>query len=129
MPRIRGLRPEYFLDEDLATLPYKARILYAGLWCHDDREGRLEYRPNYLTIHLFPYDEVDFENMLLLLAHPNIPGRREKAFIRIYRVGEKQYIDIPTFLKHQAPHHMERKSVLPAFPGSFPVTCGGKEGE
>ena len=48
MARIRSLKPEFFKDEDLALLPFEARILYSGLWCYADREGRLEDRPKYL---------------------------------------------------------------------------------
>jgi hypothetical protein len=121
MPRIRGLKPDFFKDEDLATLPFEARLLFAGMWCYADKEGRLEDRPKYLKAEIFPYDKVDVEKLLDLLATPNLPDRKEKVFIRRYTVNGRQYIDIPEFLKHQNPHHTEKDSVLPEYNGSLTV--------
>lgn len=121
MPRRRTLSPEFFSDEDLATLPFEARLLYAGLWCYADKEGRLEDRPRYLKAMLFPYDRVDVEKLLSLLANPQLSGRSEKVFIRRYQVEGRQLIDIPEFCKHQHPHHTEANSRYPAFNGYLPV--------
>lgn len=121
MARIRSLKPDFFKDEDLAILPYEARLLFAGLWCIADKEGRLEDRPKYLKAEIFPYDNINIEKHLNLLTQPNIPDRPEKVFIRRYTVGGRKYIDIPEFLKHQSPHHTERKSSLPEFNGLLTV--------
>lgn len=121
MARIRALKPEFFKDEDLATLSYEARLLYMGLWCFADREGRLEYRPKYLKAEIFPYDNINIEKFLNVLSVPNIEDRPDKVFIRIYTVNERKYIDIPEFSKHQSPHHTEKESVLPAFNGEVTV--------
>ena len=43
--RARNLKPGFFQNEYLADLPPLARILFCGLWCSADRNGRLEYRP------------------------------------------------------------------------------------
>jgi len=121
MARIRALKPDFFKDEDLATLPFEARLLYQGLWCFADKEGRLEYRPKYIKAEIFPYDNVDIEKLLNLLCQPNIQDRQKKVFIRIYTVDERKYIDIPEFLKHQSPHHTEKESELPCFNGEVTV--------
>jgi hypothetical protein len=113
MPRRRFLSPEFFKDEDLATLPYEARLLFQGLWCYADREGRLEDRPKYIKAELFPYDRVDMHKLLDLLANPSIPDRPTKVFIRRYTVDDRQLIDIPEFSKHQSPHKHEPDSILP----------------
>lgn len=129
MARIRSLKPEYFKDEDLATLPLEARLLYAGLWCFADREGHLEDRPKYLKAEIFPYDKVDVEKLLNLLGNPRIPERPEKVFIRRYTVNNRNYIDIPEFLKHQSPHHTERKSLIPAFKSQVTVNSPLEKGD
>ncbi len=121
MARIRSLKPECFKDEDLATLPYEARLLYMGLWCYADREGRLEDRPKYLKIEIFPYDNVNIEKFLNLLANPNIPDRPEKVFIYRYIIDDRKYIYIPEFLKHQSPHNTEKESCLPPFNSEITV--------
>jgi hypothetical protein len=121
MARIRSLKPDFFKDEDLAVLPYEARLLYTGLWCYADKEGRLEDRPKYLKVEIFPYDNINIEKFLNLLCSPNVQDRPDKVFIRRYTVNDRKYIDIPEFLNHQSPHHTEKESVLPPFNGSLTV--------
>ena len=113
MPRRRSLSPEFFKDEDLACLPYEARLLFQGLWCYADRSGRLEDRPKYLKAELFAYDRVDVDKLLTLLANPHITDRPAKAFIQRYAVDERQYIEIIEFVKHQNPHPHEPASLFP----------------
>ncbi|MFA5300792.1 MAG: hypothetical protein WC389_21590 [Lutibacter sp.] len=122
MSRIRALKPDFFKDEDLATLPYEARLLYQGLWCKADKSGRLEDRPKYLKAEIFPYDNINIEKFLILLCQPNLQDRPEKVFIRRYTVNDRKYIDIPEFLKHQSPHNTEKESVLPSFNGVLTVS-------
>lgn len=121
MARIRALKPDFFKDEDLATLPYEARLLYQGLWCFADKDGRLEDRPKYLKVEIFPYDNINIEKYLNMLCSPNIEDRPDKVFIRRYIVDGRKYIYIPEFLKHQSPHHTEKESVLPSFNGELTV--------
>ena len=113
MPRRRSLSPEFFKDEDLAHLPFEARLLFQGLWCYADRAGRLEDRPKYLKAELFAYDRINIDTLLTLLANPNIPDRPAKAFIRRYVVDNRQYIEIIEFVKHQKPHPHESASQYP----------------
>jgi len=121
MARIRSLKPDFFKDEDLAVLPFEARLLFEGLWCYADKEGRLEDRPKYLKAEIFPYDKIDIEKLLNLLSSPQIPERPQKVFIRRYSINGRNYIDIPEFLKHQSPHNTEKDSVLPPFNGVLTV--------
>ena len=48
MPRARNVKPGFFKNELLAECEPLARILFEGLWCEADREGRLEDRPRRL---------------------------------------------------------------------------------
>jgi hypothetical protein len=119
MPRIRYLKPEFFTDEDLAELPFQTRLFFEGLWCHADKEGRLEYRPRYLKAMIFPYDDVDVEKEVEILAKAKGSG---KSFIRLYYTPEGlPLIQIVNWAKHQRPHHTEKDSVLPA-PPDLPPT-------
>ena len=122
MPRIRGLKPDFFKDELLCELPFEARLLFAGLWCYADKFGRLEDRPKYLKAEIFPYDKVDVVKLLNLLANPKLTDKPDKYFIRRYTIDGRQYIDIPTFLDHQKPHHTEKTSKIPEFNGYLTVT-------
>jgi hypothetical protein len=66
--RIRTIKPEFWKSEHLADLPPFARLLFIGLWNCADREGRLEDRPKRLKAELFPYDDVDVDALLSVLA-------------------------------------------------------------
>lgn len=95
------------------------RLAFVGLWCLADKSGRLEFRPQYFKVEIFPYDaKID---MLGILEHLCSP----KPFIRIYSVENKKYIEIINFSKHQRPHHTEKDSTFPAYNGE----CGLNNGE
>lgn len=117
--RARLIKPDYFKDEEVADLPPLARLLFVGLWCLADREGRLLDRPRMIRAEVLPYDNVDIDSLLDSLAGGQ--------FIMRYQVGERRYIQIRTFLKHQQPHYKEPLSQLPApdgVEGSPIVTTG-----
>ena len=107
MARKRLLSIGFFENEELAQLPDKARLLFAGLWLLADRAGRLEDRPLRIRGQVFPYEMVDCDVLLTHLAGG--------GFIRRYVVGDQRIIAIPKFLVHQNPHIREPESRLPAF--------------
>ncbi len=108
MARARNLKPSFFENEYLAATSPHARLLFAGLWCLADREGRLEDRPKRIKAAIFPYEEVDIESLLNELA--NSPDK----FILRYSVNGLSAIQIKNFLKHQTPHIKESDSIIPA---------------
>jgi hypothetical protein len=110
VPRIRSIKPEFFTDADICDLSPMHRLLFAGLWCHADRAGRLEDRPRELKAKLFPYDACDVDAMLWDLA----TAKGGLGFIVRYQVGTKRYIECRNFPKHQHPHRDEKASTMPA---------------
>ena len=126
MARIRYLKPDFFSDEDVAELSFPARLLFQGLWTLADREGRLEDRPAWIRVLIFPYDnEIAIGELLNELCKPrkHSPG----AFIERYTVGEQRFIQIRNFAKHQKPHHKEASSVIP--PPASPGKVGADPGK
>lgn len=116
MPRLRTIKPGFFTDDDLGECAPLARLLYAGLWCQADREGRLEDRPRRLKVEVLPYDNCDVDALLNELA--------SHGFIVRYAVGGTRYIAIPKFLVHQNPHVKEAASTIPApeqHPAGLPI--------
>jgi hypothetical protein len=103
--RARGIKPSFFTDEALVELPFEARLLFMGLWCVADREGRLQDRPKQLRIQLFPCDSVDVDGLLDRLQGENLILR--------YQVAGARYIQVINFKKHQRPHQNEVESVIP----------------
>ncbi len=106
MARARNIKPGFFINEQLAQVSAYARLLYIGLWCVADREGRLEDRPMRIKAEIFPYDQVDVDALLGELS-------RQGLIIR-YSVGDASCIWIPKFLLHQRPHQNEAESLIPA---------------
>lgn len=114
MPRIRYLKPEFFSDEGLAELKFETRIAYAGLWCFADKEGRLEDRPKYLKVMIFPYDNIDMGKQLEILSC--VKNGSQCSFIQRYQVDDLKLIQIVKWHKHQSPHHTEKESIFPPAP-------------
>lgn len=112
--RARNIKPGFFSDEDLAELPYQVRLLFVGLWCCADRDGRLEDRPKRIRAEVFPYE-------LGLDLGPLLDQLADSGHIIRYQVGGQRLIQVVHFEQHQRPHHTERRSVLPVFNGEPPV--------
>lgn len=106
--RIRTIKPEFFLDEDLARHPPLERLLFEALWCQADRLGRLEDKPGKIKAQALPYDECNVDAMLTALA---VDG-----YLIRYEVERRKYIQIRTFEKHQRPNAREAASILPPSP-------------
>jgi hypothetical protein len=104
--RSRNIKPGFFKNEDLAECTPLARILYEGLWCMADREGRMEYRPKRIKAEVLPYDECNIDDLLSQL--------QRRGFILIYQVNGEKYLSIPKFGKHQNCHVREAESTIPA---------------
>jgi hypothetical protein len=115
MARSRNIKPSFFLNEELADLPYEARLLFVGLWTLADREGRLEDKPKKIKIQLFPYNDINCDDLLQRLHDKKFIIRYKSGTSLVLASGEGGYIQIVNFAKHQNPHHKEKDSVIPAF--------------
>lgn len=104
--RARNIKPGFFKNECLIECTPLARVLFIGLWCMADREGRIEDRPKRIKLDVLPGDECNVDDLLNELAHIG------KAISR-YEVNGVKVIQVLNFHKHQRPHHNEPKSELP----------------
>lgn len=105
--RTRFLKPGFFANDILAECEPLARLLFAGMWCYADREGRFEFRVKKLKAEILPYDEgVSIEDLVAQLARG--------GFVEVYEVDNTKYIQIVNFAKHQNPHMKETASTIPA---------------
>ena len=106
--RARNIKPALFANELLAECAIDTRLLFIGLWCIADREGRLEDRPARIKAQLYPYDQVNVDDALEQLA--------DRGFIVRYEVEGQSLIQVEGFARHQNPHHREADSKLPPAP-------------
>ena len=115
MARARNIKPSLFKNEFLGTADPLLTILFTGLWCLADKEGRLEDRPLRIKAEVFPYREgIDINGYLTELER--------LGFIRRYSAEDKRVVEVLNFIKHQNPHHTERASELPEFSDSCHIT-------
>ena len=106
MPRSRNIKPALFKNELLGEGDPLLTILFAGLWCLADRDGKLEDRPKRIKAEIFAYRELpDFNGYLTEL--------KRLGFIDRYVVDGAAIIKVLEFGKHQSPHKTEKKSELP----------------
>ncbi len=105
MARIRYIKPGFFTNDELAEIKPLGRLLFIGLWCLADKEGRLQDRPKRIKAQVLPFDGGNVDRLLDDLV--------EHGFITRYRVKDEPYIQVINFLKHQRPHHKEDPSMIP----------------
>jgi len=103
--RSRNLKPGFYKNEQLAECSFAARILFTGLWCLADREGRLEDRPKKIKMEIFPADNLEISDLIDELINYELVVQ--------YEVDGRKCLWIPGFLKHQNPHPKEAASELP----------------
>lgn len=114
------MKPGLFKNEVLGEADPVLTILFEGLWCMADREGRLEDRPARIRADILPYRfSVDIEASLDWL--------QRHLFIDRYEVDGVKIIQILEFKKHQKPHKNESPSTLPA--KAVPRTRQGRKSE
>lgn len=92
MPKIRGIKPDYWTDEDIVELSLPARLLFIGLWNLACDNGHLSDKPKQIKMRLLPADDVDVDELLDELAKN---GRLERT---------QGTITVINFAKHQKPH-------------------------
>lgn len=96
MARIRTIKPEFFQDEDLATVSELANLLAVGLLGHADDEGYFRANPALVKSVVFPLREpsVSIHDMLSELS--------DIGFIKLFKGSDgKDYGLVCNFVKHQ----------------------------
>lgn len=118
MARIRTIKPSFFESEDVAALPFRARLLWIGLWTQCDDAGRTKDNVRLIKARIWPLDPVnlaDIEEDLTTLA--------DHGRIVRYEVDGRRYLEVVNFGDHQTINR-PTPSKLPAPPstgnGSYP---------
>lgn len=111
MARIRTIKPDFFTSEDIVSLSPLARLLYIGIWCEADKEGRLVWKPFTFKLRYLPGDACDIKALCQEIV--------DQGLVVLYGDG---YAVVPAFSKHQHVNPRESDSVIPAPDGAAPVT-------
>lgn len=105
--RTRAIRPQTIDNERIAALGPFGVLLMITLPMLADRDGLLEYRPDYIRAKCLPYFP-DAGVVELLEAVEKL------GEISTYTCGETRYIHVSRFQVQQHVHPEERRSTLPA---------------
>lgn len=100
MARARNIKPSFFDNDLLAECDPLGRLLFIGLWTICDFNGNLEWRSKRVKKQLLAYDDCNIDTLAINLD--------KSGFIRFYSDGDKSYVNIVHFGKHQNPHKNER---------------------
>lgn len=92
MAKIRGVKPEFWTDENVVELTIPARLLFIGLWNYACDNGHIDDKPKQIKMRILPVDDIDVEPLLAELVDRG----------RIIR--KSGVITIPKFSDHQRPH-------------------------
>ena len=103
MARIRTIKPDFFTSGDILNLSLLARLLYIGLWCEADREGRMTWNPRTFKMRYLPAETCKIEKVCAELT--------DAGLVIEYGPG---FAYIPTFALHQHVNPRESESRLPA---------------
>lgn len=100
MARARNIKPSFFDNDLLAENEPLGRLLFIGLWTLADHNGNLEWRDKRIKKQVLAYDNCDIRKLAINLD--------KSGFIRFYSDGDKIFVNIVNFEKHQNPHKNER---------------------
>ena len=110
MARIRTVKPEFWQDEDVGSLPPEARLLFIAAWNIADDEGLLVWTPAFLRAQVFAYDDLALDDVRGLMdkivkvgfIHP-YAGPNGKKYGWVINFRKHQKIDKPQKPKHPVP--------------------------
>lgn len=97
MARIRTVKPDLWIDEDLAEVSEPAMILAIGLLNHADDEGYFKANPKIISSVIFPIREPSVSIPVMLRELSGI------GYIKLFKGSDgKEYGLVTNFKKHQA---------------------------
>ena len=106
MAKIRGINPEFWIDDDIVELSFETRLFFIGLWNFSDDNGVFEWKPKTLKRKIFPDDEIDINKFLKQL---------EKKQIKKFTYKKKSYGIVVNFHKYQKPDRRYWKELIKDF--------------
>ena len=108
--RRRIIKPEFWIDEKIISLPIPARLLFIGMLNVADDEGILKYSPLELKVSIFPADDVPGVNeikgyidamiKLELLTIGYNADKKQTKLIKFINWHNHQKINRPTPTKY-----------------------------
>jgi hypothetical protein len=116
MPRIRTIKPTFWSDEKVATLPRAIRLTFLGIIsAMADDQGRCRANPRLVCAAIYPLDE----DMTPAEICVHLDMLAETGLVGLYEVAGEKYLHIVNWDKHQKINR-PTDSQLPAPPRRKP---------
>lgn len=64
MAKIRSLKPDFFISDQVTSVSFEARYFFQGLWVFGDDEGLIKNSPKSLKMQILPGDDVKVEPLI-----------------------------------------------------------------
>lgn len=109
MARIRTIKPEFWISEQVMECSIPARLLFIGIWSFCDDGGVHPKSVKRLKAAVFPGDDFDEGSMVSMLAELEGQGllrtfsAEGREYIHVVKWNDHQRIDRPTYRYPQAP--------------------------
>lgn len=109
MARIRSIKPDFFVSEDVSLLPLRARLTWIGLWTQCDDHGRTKDNGRLIKAALWALDDVSLSDVEKDLAELHDAGRilryedDGKGYLAVVNWHVHQAVSKPTRARHPAP--------------------------
>lgn len=123
MARIRSIKPDFFLDDTMAAQPISARLTFLGLLTYVDDNGVGLDNERLIMAALYPLDEDLLDTIRRL--REDLRSLSGAGRIRRYSDGEKSYIEVVHFSRHQKVSHPRS----PRYPSALDLglTCNNAD--
>ncbi len=108
MARIRTIKPEFWVSEQVVSCSRDARLFFIGIWNFADDGGVIPLSPRGLKMQIFPGDDFTDEEIRRLVGELSANGlvalftHSGKDYIHVCKWDDHQRIEKPTY-KHPRP--------------------------
>lgn len=108
MPRIRTIKPDFFISETVSTLQFRTRLTWIGLWTHCDDYGRHRDNVKLIKAAVWPLDAVSLRDVA-----EDLDALVTAGLLYRYEVDGRTYLQVTTWDEHQKVDRPS-KSTIPA---------------
>lgn len=96
MARKRMIDPSFWTDEKVGECSIEERLLFMGLISNADDEGYGRASPKLLKSLIFPYDDIEIDQISQCLGHLT-----RSNMVTLYQYEGQNYYKVKNFLKYQ----------------------------
>lgn len=132
MARIRSIKPEFWVSEQVLACKPVTRLLFIGMWNFCDDYGRMPFAPRTIKAQIFPDDPMSIDEIRDMVTELGGNG-----LLVIYTANGREYLEItgwhhqkidkPHKPKHPAPFVEETKTVAEPSPNVPRTLAVGKD--